>query len=102
MPRPATCGNGGFHVSERFLLAIDAGTGSCRAVLFDLGGRQVALAQREWTHRQVPGVPGSQVFDTGRNWTLICESTREAIRDAGIAAESIAAVAATSMREGMV
>jgi autoinducer 2 (AI-2) kinase len=89
-------------VSDPLLLAIDAGTGSCRAVLFDPRGRQVALGQREWTHAPVPGVPGSQVFDTERNWKLICEATREAIRAAGVSTDSIAAVAATSMREGMV
>ncbi len=30
--------------------------------------RQVAIGQREWTHAALPGVPGSQVFDTARNW----------------------------------
>ena len=49
---------------EPLTLAIDAGTGSCRAALFDEGGRQVALAQREWSHPAAAGVPGSQVFET--------------------------------------
>jgi autoinducer 2 (AI-2) kinase len=48
-------------------LAIDLGTGSCRAILFDLDGRQLAVAQREWSHAELPGAPGSQVFDTARN-----------------------------------
>ncbi|MGZ6295073.1 MAG: hypothetical protein ACXWPO_09670 [Candidatus Limnocylindrales bacterium] len=29
-------------------LAIDLGTGSCRAVIFAADGRQVAIGQREW------------------------------------------------------
>ena len=33
-----------------YLLAIDAGTGSIRAVLFSILGQHVAIAQREWTH----------------------------------------------------
>jgi len=33
-------------------------------VLFDLAGRQVALAQREWSHQAVDGIDGSQRFDT--------------------------------------
>ena len=41
-------------------LAIDLGTGSCRALVFDLDGRPVATSQREWSHPPVPGVPGSQ------------------------------------------
>ena len=66
-------------MSDRLTMAIDAGTGSCRAALFDEAGRQVALAQREWSHPAAPGVPGSQVFDTDRNWRLIGDCTREAL-----------------------
>ncbi len=33
-----------------YLLAIDAGTGSVRAVLFDLDGNQIESSQSEWTH----------------------------------------------------
>jgi autoinducer 2 (AI-2) kinase len=84
------------------LLAIDLGTGSCRAIVFDDGGRQVGVGQREWTHPPVPGVPGSQSFDTSRNWRLIGDCVREALATAGIAPAAIAAVSSTSMREGMV
>ena len=84
------------------LLAVDLGTGSCRAIVFDDAGRQAAVAQREWTHPALPGVPGSQVFETDRNWKLICDCIREAIAGSGIAPSDIAAVSSTSMREGMV
>src|SRR5215469_8123574 len=63
-------------VEDGYLLALDAGTGSCRAVIFDLAGRQVALAQREWSHPADPGIAGSQNFDTAGNWTLICACIR--------------------------
>ena len=33
------------------LLAFDAGTGSIRAVLFDLHGNQTAVSQKEWIHK---------------------------------------------------
>jgi autoinducer 2 (AI-2) kinase len=88
--------------SEPLLLAIDAGTGSCRAGLFDISGRQVAMGQREYSHPEAPGVPGSQVFETARNWELICACVREALSEAGGGAERVAAVSTTSMREGMV
>jgi autoinducer 2 (AI-2) kinase len=84
------------------VLAIDLGTGSCRAIVFATDGSQVATAQREWSHAALPGVPGSQVFDTGRNWQLIAECCREAVGRSGVGAAGIAAVSATSMREGMV
>lgn len=84
------------------LLAIDLGTGSCRAVIFATDGRQVAIGQREWSHAALPGFPGSQVFDTEHNWRLICECIREALSAAGLPSSEIGAVSATSMREGMV
>ena len=87
---------------EALLLALDAGTGSCRAVVFETGGRQVAMAQREWSHREKSGVPGSQVFDTDANWRLICECIRNVLQSPGINADAIRAVSTTSMREGMV
>ena len=34
-------------VMQKYLLAIDAGTGSGRAVLFDLDGNQIAVGQEE-------------------------------------------------------
>jgi autoinducer-2 kinase len=86
--------------ADERLLAIDAGTGSCRAVLFDTDGHQHAIGQREYSHHELPGVPGSQVFDTATNWELICACTREAL--AGVDPAAVSAVSATSMREGMV
>jgi autoinducer 2 (AI-2) kinase len=86
----------------RHTLAIDLGTGSCRAVLFREDGTQAAIGQREWSHASLPDAPGSQVFDTSRNWTLICECIREALDRAAIGPADVAAVSSTSMREGMV
>ena len=87
---------------NKHTLAIDLGTGSCRAILFAEDGTQVAAGQREWRHEALPGYPGSQVFDTANGWKLICECIREALANSGLAAADIAAVSSTSMREGMV
>jgi autoinducer 2 (AI-2) kinase len=89
-------------VSEELLLALDAGTGSCRAVLFAVDGSQVSMAQREWSHAELPGVPGSQVFDTETNWNLITECVRQVLDRSGVDASAIHALSTTSMREGMV
>jgi autoinducer-2 kinase len=89
-------------MTDGLLLAIDAGTGSCRAVLMSTDGAQVAIGQREYSHPGAPDVEGSQVFDTDRNWPLICECVREAISAAPGGAASIRVVSASSMREGMV
>jgi len=84
------------------VMAIDLGTGSCRAALFDESGSQVAIGQREYAHAPAPGVPGSQVFDTTAVWSLVVQCIRDALAAAGRPAAAVAAVAATSMREGMV
>ncbi len=86
--------------SSQLLLAIDVGTGSCRAVLFDTDGSQVAIGQREYSHSVIPDVPGSQVFDTEWIWSLVCECTGQALD--GIDANRVVAVSTTSMREGFV
>ena len=89
-------------MSGELLLAIDAGTGSCRAVLFAVDGTQVAIGQREYSHPELPGHPGSQVFETEANWRLICACVRDALAAAGAEPDAVRAVSATSMREGMV
>src|SRR5262249_25031924 len=86
--------------SDDVLLAIDAGTGSCRALAFDLEGNQLAIGQREYSHSELPEVPGSQVFDTDANWKLICACIREVLAE--VSRDAVRAVSATSMREGMV
>lgn len=91
-------------MTGRYLLAIDAGTGSCRAVLFTQAGEQVAVGQREWVHHEPPGVPGGQDFDVAAGWRAVAGCVRDALGAAGHGAggPDVAAVAATSMREGMV
>lgn len=89
-------------MSTQYLLAIDAGTGSCRAVLFDTSGKQVAMSQCEWTHLPQAGYPGSQVFDTRANWGYIAGCIRQVLATPGVSPEDVLAVSSTSMREGIV
>ena len=84
------------------LMALDAGTGSVRAVLFDLEGRQVGAAAREWDHSEDPRWPGSMDFDWAQNWALACECTREVLAQTGADPRDVAALATTCMREGIV
>ena len=86
----------------QYLMAIDAGTGSVRAVIFDDEGHQISVASREWTHLELEGVPNSMSFDTQKNWELTKECIKESLALAGLMPEHIVAVSATSMREGIV
>ena len=53
-----------------YVMTIDAGTGSGRALIFDADANPIAAAAREWTLPTIPDVPGSAVFDTDAAWTL--------------------------------
>jgi autoinducer 2 (AI-2) kinase len=86
----------------QYLMAIDAGTGSVRAVIFDTLGNQISVAQKEWLHLEVEGVANSMTFDTNKNWNLAVWCIQESLNCAGLQGSDILAVSATSMREGIV
>lgn len=85
-----------------YLMAIDAGTGSIRAVIFDTKGNQIAVAQKEWYHFEEPNVPNSMRFDFKKNWELVCKCIQESLQSAQLIGSDIIALSATSMREGIV
>ena len=93
--RPAGAGRDGC------LLALDAGTGGCRAALFTADGRPVALARREWSHPADAGIPGSQSFEVAGNWELICACIREVLA-AVPGPPAVLAVGCSSMGGGLV
>ncbi|SFV57070.1 Autoinducer 2 (AI-2) kinase LsrK [hydrothermal vent metagenome] len=86
----------------KYLMAIDAGTGSVRAVIFDTKGNQIAVAQEEWTHLSVENVPNSMTFDLEKNWDLTVSCIQNVMQKAEVHAKDILALSATSMREGIV
>lgn len=57
--------------SKYYLMALDAGTGSIRAVIFDTEGNQIAVGQAEWRHGST-GRSGSMEFDLNKtgNWRV--------------------------------
>jgi autoinducer 2 (AI-2) kinase len=85
-----------------YLMAIDAGTGSVRAVIFDGAGAQLGCGQREWSHREDPRYPGSMDFDWTANWKLVCACIGEVLEKTGVKPQAIAAVSTSCMREGIV
>ena len=86
----------------QYVMALDAGSGSCRSIIFTVDGEEVSSGSMEWLHPTLSGYPGSQVFDTAQNWALMCASIREALQRGGIASHRIAAVSATGMRFGSI
>lgn len=89
-------------MKQNYFLALDAGTGSIRAIIFDTLGNQISIAQYEWTHLAQEGVSGSMGFDFRAGWELAKKCIKESIAHADIDVEQIIAVSASSMREGIV
>lgn len=86
-----------------YLLAIDAGTSGCRAVIADFKGGILSVATEEWTYDTPPGIaPLGREFHPAAFWGTICANVRQAMRAAGIAAGGLAGISATSQREGAV
>ena len=89
-------------MANQYLMAVDAGTGSVRAVLFNERGEQLGCVQREWTHAEDPRYPGSMDFDWKHNWALASECIRGVLAQTDVDPAAIAAVSTTCMREGIV
>jgi len=83
-------------------MAIDAGTGSVRAIIFDTKGNQISMGQREWVHLEEDNIPSSMSFDCDKNWGLTVECIKEALILGNINPKDILSISSTSMREGIV
>ncbi len=79
------------------LLALDQGTTSTRAIVFDAGGRELATAQKEL--RQIFPQPGWVEHDPSEIWRDQLAVAQEALRRSGRAAAEVAAIGITNQRE---
>ncbi len=82
---------------EQFILAVDQGTTSSRAIIFNKRGSIKSVAQKEFT--QFYPQPGWVEHDANEIWSSQAGVIIEAITKAGLHAESIAAVGITNQRE---
>ncbi len=79
------------------LLAIDQGTTSTRAILFDHGGARIAVAQRELP--QFFPQPGWVEHDAQRIWEDTVACVRDALTQARLNARDVTAIGITNQRE---
>jgi glycerol kinase len=80
-----------------YLLAIDQGTTSTRAILFDAALAPVATAQQEF--RQIYPAPGLVEHDPEEIWTTTVATVRAAMEKAAARASDVAAIGITNQRE---
>src|SRR5690606_22947730 len=87
----------GEHLMTNFILAIDQGTTSSRAIVFD-GDRKIAgVGQKEFT--QYFPQDGWVEHDPEEIWESVVWSVKKAIAEAKIGAKDIAAIGITNQRE---
>ena len=82
---------------QQYILALDQGTTSSRAIVFDKKGSIVSLAQKEFT--QFFPQPGWVEHDANEIWSTQFGVAAEAITKAGLSVENIAAIGITNQRE---
>ena len=82
---------------SQYILALDQGTTSSRAIVFDRGGCVRSRAQKEFT--QYFPQPGWVEHDASEIWSTQSGVMQEALSSAGIRASDVAAIGITNQRE---
>jgi len=82
---------------SQFIIAIDQGTTSSRAIVFDDTGKIVTIAQQEFT--QFFPADGWVEHDPEEIWSSTLETAKKAMSDAAIDANQVAAIGITNQRE---
>ncbi len=80
-----------------YILALDQGTTSSRAIVFDHDGNIVSVAQKEFT--QIFPQPGWVEHDPEEIWSTQLGVAAEAVTKAGLSTEDIHAIGITNQRE---
>ncbi|MDV6375429.1 glycerol kinase GlpK [Deinococcus arenicola] len=87
-------------MSDQYILALDQGTTSSRAIVFDHAGNIKSQAQKEF--RQIFPRPGLVEHDAQEIWSTQLGVAQEAITQAGLRPRDIAAIGITNQRETVV
>lgn len=82
---------------DKYILAIDQGTTSSRAIIFNHSGKISGLAQEEFT--QIFPNPGWVEHDPIEIWDSQVKVIKDAIQNAGISSKMLAAIGITNQRE---
>ena len=85
---------------DRYVLALDQGTTSSRAIVFDRSGGVKAVAQREFT--QLYPKPGWVEHDPREIWSSQLEVLHGAVARAGIRPDQLVSIGITNQRETVI
>jgi glycerol kinase len=84
-------------MKKEYIMALDQGTTSSRAVIFDRQGKIVSMAAKEF--RQIYPRPGWVEHDPAEIWGSQMEAARQALDSVNLSPERIAAIGVTNQRE---
>ncbi len=84
-------------MQNKYILALDQGTTSSRAIIFDHNGSVISVAQKEFT--QIFPQPGWVEHDANEIWSTQLGVATEVLAMANIEASQIAAIGITNQRE---
>jgi glycerol kinase len=85
---------------QTYILALDQGTTSCRAVIFDTAGNIISTSQKEFT--QFFPKPGWVEHDPMEIWSTQVAMAAETVTKKGLEAKNIAAIGITNQRETVI
>lgn len=85
---------------KKYILALDQGTTSSRAIVFNREGKIVSAAQQEF--EQILPQPGHVEHDPEAIWSSVVATAKEALAKADLTGDDIAAIGVTNQRETVV
>lgn len=84
-------------MDKRYIMALDQGTTSSRAILFDHDGKIKGVAQKEFT--QLFPKPAWVEHDANEIWLSILSVMSDVLKDTGVSPKEIASIGITNQRE---
>ena len=90
-------------MAEKYLMALDAGSGSGRCLLINLNGKKHYSTKIDWFYSTPANAGGSaSEFDADAFWEIFSSCIRQTMQKAYASKEDILAISSTSQREGIV
>jgi len=84
-------------MDKRYIMALDQGTTSSRAILFDHDGKIKGVAQKEFT--QLFPKPAWVEHDANEIWLSILSVMSDVLKDTGVSPKEVASIGITNQRE---
>ena len=86
--------------TANYILALDQGTTSSRAMVFDQDAQEVSVAHQPTT--QIYPHPGWVNQDAAEIWVTTLQTAREALQQAGLSGRDLAGIGIVNQRETLV